>query len=63
MAIKRVQQRAREGGHWIPNDVIIRRFRAGLSNLENLYKPIVDQWALYDNSQEIPFLIARGGRS
>jgi hypothetical protein len=27
-----------------------RRFAAGLYNFERLYQPIVDAWALYDNS-------------
>lgn len=49
-AIMRVASRVAQGGHNIPTDVIIRRFGAGLYNLFNLYTPIVDYWALYDNS-------------
>jgi len=29
----------------------------GLSNLEILYKPLVDEWAVYDNSGEVPELL------
>ena len=43
-------KRVSQGGHNIPLDVIYRRYRAGLSNLFKLYKPVVDYWALYDNS-------------
>jgi predicted ABC-type ATPase len=57
LAIARVRQRVRAGGHDVPNPVILRRFVAGLHNLEVLYKPIVNEWALYDNSGSIPLLL------
>jgi predicted ABC-type ATPase len=56
-AIARVAQRVVQGGHDIPEDVIRRRFAAGRNNFETLYAPIVDAWALYDNSGAIPVLI------
>ncbi|MET0264776.1 MAG: zeta toxin family protein [Duganella sp.] len=56
-AIERVAQRVRQGGHHIPEDVIRRRFTAGQDNFEKLYAPLVDAWALYDNSGPIPVLI------
>lgn len=49
-AVKRVEKRVSEGGHNIPQDVIYRRYDNGLSNLFNLYMPVCDYWALYDNS-------------
>lgn len=49
-AVKRVAKRVSLGGHNIPTDVIYRRYNNGLSNLFNLYMPICDYWALYDNS-------------
>lgn len=63
LAIARVQQRVREGGHNIPSPIIHRRFTAGQRNFENLYKPIVDEWALYDNSGSEPLLIEEGVKS
>lgn len=56
-AISRVALRVRQGGHDIPEDVIRRRFAAGLRNFETIYKPEVDSWALYDNSGDEPTLI------
>lgn len=50
-AIARVTTRVSQGGHHIPDDVIIRRFHAGLANLPR-YIALVDQWAVYDN--EVP---------
>jgi predicted ABC-type ATPase len=60
LAVARVRQRVREGGHNIPERVIRRRFAGGLRNFETLYKPVVDEWALYDNSGGEPVLIKEG---
>lgn len=49
-AEKRVAKRVSLGGHNIPTDVIHRRYDNGLRNLFELYMPICDYWALYDNS-------------
>jgi predicted ABC-type ATPase len=60
LAVARVRQRVRSGGHNVPEPVIRRRFAAGLRNLEALYKPVVDEWALYDNSGPTPLLLKEG---
>lgn len=62
LALKRVQTRVTEGGHNIPEEAIIRRFKSGLENLFRLYIPIVDQWILVDNSGEKFEFIAEGSR-
>lgn len=59
-AVSRVWQRVQEGGHDVPEATIRRRFAAGLDNLERLYKPIVDAWAMYDNSRVAPLLLEQG---
>ena len=59
-AVKRVEQRVKEGGHSIPEDVIIRRYKKSLYNFENIYKHIVDEWAVYDNSGSEPMLVSEG---
>lgn len=56
-AIARVAQRVRQGGHNIPEATIRRRFTAGRNNFEQLYAPLVDDWALYDNSGVEPILL------
>lgn len=61
VAIARVAERVRQGGHAIPEPVIRRRFAAGLRNFETLYKPMVDAWALYDSSGPSPVLLASEG--
>lgn len=53
MAQMRVKTRVASGGHDIPKDVIHRRYWLGLDNLFRIFAPIVDQWSLYDNSNNI----------
>jgi predicted ABC-type ATPase len=60
-AITRVAQRVQEGGHNVPQNVIIRRYYTGLNNLFNLFMPIVDVWMLFDNSDMQKVMIATGG--
>jgi predicted ABC-type ATPase len=49
-AIARVAERVRQGGHHVPDDVIRRRFAAGMRNLDGVYKGVADSWLVYDNS-------------
>lgn len=58
MAISRVSQRVTQGGHNIPETTVLRRFHSGWYNFENIYKAIVDKWALYDGSKTPPELIS-----
>jgi predicted ABC-type ATPase len=59
LAIARVAERVRLGGHNVPEGVIRRRFAAGLRNLFGLYQDAVDTWQLYDNADiHRPGLIA-----
>ncbi len=62
VAISRVRQRVSVGGHDIPEAVIRRRFQAGWSNFENIYRELVDEWRIYDNSGPEPVLLSRGGK-
>ncbi len=49
-AIGRVAQRVKQGGHYIPDDTVRRRFSSGLDHFKRLYAPLVDAWTLYDNT-------------
>ena len=61
MAVARVAERVRLGGHDVPEPVIRRRYRRGLENFFRLYRPGADRWWLLDNSgAEGPRLIACG---
>lgn len=60
LAVARVRQRVKAGGHNVQEPVVRRRFAAGLRNFETIYQSIVDEWAIYDNSSKIPMLIEEG---
>ena len=61
LSVQRVAERVRRGGHHIPEDVIRRRYEAGLRNFFQIYVPLADRWRLYDNSElGQPVLVARG---
>lgn len=63
VAIERVHARAKQGGHDVPEDVIRRRYEAGLKNFHDVYRGLVDSWVLYDNSGERPVLLDAGGNN
>ncbi len=62
-AIDRVRRRVIQGGHHIPEDVIRRRFAAGIDNFRSVYTARVDSWVLFNNAGEAPVLIEMGGWS
>jgi len=60
LAVQRVQQRVAQGGHYVPENAIRRRFDRGRDNLHGIYRPIVDSWQEYDASQWPPVLVDQG---
>jgi len=60
LAIKRVQDRVRQGGHSVPEADIRRRFKRGIHNLFSVYRPLIDTWTLLDNSGPKPKRVASG---
>jgi len=58
LALSRIQDRVRRGGHSIPEPVVERRFERGIQNLFKIYRPLVDSWALFDNSGSFPHVVA-----
>ena len=66
--MKRVAQRVSQGGHHVAEEVIVRRYYAGLKNLLNCYLPLSDMAVIVNNSTEeskskLGNLIARKGVS
>jgi predicted ABC-type ATPase len=62
MAMVRVASRVQQGGHSVPDDVVDRRYHAGLRNLLRLYMPIVDAWMVFDNSRRDGYELIATGR-
>jgi len=58
IALGRVADRVRRGGHNVPGNIVRRRFNRGLPNLFNLYRPLLDLWVIFDNSTDHPVMIA-----
>ena len=52
-AINRVAARVKQGGHFVPDEVVKRRFSAGLRNFEGIYSNLVNEWSLYDTTNGI----------
>jgi predicted ABC-type ATPase len=50
-SIARVRRRVVAGGHDIPEEVIRRRFGRSLAYFENIYRPIVDEWYVWDSRE------------
>jgi predicted ABC-type ATPase len=57
VSIARVRRRVDAGGHGIPQQTVRRRFDKSLTYLEDIYKPIVDEWYIW-NSLEGTFVPA-----
>jgi predicted ABC-type ATPase len=61
LAVQRVAERVRSGGHDVPEGVVRRRYDAGLRNLFAIYLPLADSWQVFDNSRvRGPRLLASG---
>jgi predicted ABC-type ATPase len=60
VAIRRVHERVRKGGHSVPVTDIRRRYKRSLRNLVGHYLPLADEWTLFDNSGRQPRVVADG---
>ena len=60
VAINRVAHRVRHGGHFISDDVVVRRYYLGLKNLKNIFVPIVDTWMIYGFKDDDYIMICKG---
>jgi predicted ABC-type ATPase len=59
LALQRIASRVRQGGHDVPKSDVIRRFDRSSKNFHDLYRPLADAWAIYDNSGPAPQLLER----
>jgi predicted ABC-type ATPase len=60
LAIARVAQRVRSGGHFVPDVDIRRRYARSVRNFLELYRPIADWWEVMDNTDGDRVLLAAG---
>ena len=58
LALARVRERVSSGGHFVPEEVVRRRFARGLANLFHIYEPLLDTYLFFDNSESFHRLVA-----
>ena len=59
IAIARVHERVRAGGHDVPEATIRRRYKRGVQNFFGLYESLATSWSVYDHSlTNSPIVIA-----
>ncbi len=62
LAVHRVRERVRAGGHDVAEGIIRRRYGKGLKNFWSVYSPLAHAWSVYDNSGSTePVVIGSGG--
>jgi predicted ABC-type ATPase len=58
IALARIADRVRRGGHAVDENVVRRRYTKSISNFFYRYRPLGDYWAIFDNSTDSPSMIA-----
>ena len=57
IAFERVQERVKHGGHFIPYDILERRYYRGLKNFFEHYMPL-GNWRILNNTTDFPEVVA-----
>ena len=57
--IARIAARVKNGGHFIPDDDVRRRYSRSKLNFLKMYAPIVDYWTLFYNGESQMDMVAR----
>jgi predicted ABC-type ATPase len=55
--IRRIAKRVKMGGHNIPKDVVLRRYPRCFENFWLLFRPLCDNWFVFDNTGDGPRLV------
>jgi predicted ABC-type ATPase len=64
LAVARVAQRVRQGGHDVPEATVRQRYQRSLWNFFELYRPLVHAWRMYDTTVTgLPELVAEGNET
>lgn len=63
LALSRIADRVRKGGHDVPPETVRRRYNRGLVNFFQLYRPLANTWTLCDNSRRELVVVAQGTSS
>ena len=63
LALARVEDRVRKGGHNIPEKDVKRRFNRGIWNFFHIYRELFDTWTVFDNSTTDAEIIVKSERN
>ena len=58
--IERIAERAKKGGHFVPDEDVKRRLTRGKENFWRIYKDLADSWSLFYNMNDDFKKIAAG---
>ncbi len=58
LSLNRIAMRVAQGGHNVPRADVLRRFGRGWKNFEELYRPLADEWTVFDASGPQPVLLS-----
>jgi predicted ABC-type ATPase/ribosomal protein S18 acetylase RimI-like enzyme len=50
LAVARVAERVRKGGHHVPEETILRRYRRSIQNFFRRYRALATTWEVYNNT-------------
>lgn len=60
LAVARVAERVRRGGHAVAEDIVRRRYERSLANFFDIYSRFADSWLMVNNSvRPRPHLVAK----
>ena len=57
LALRRIAQRVKMGGHSVPEEDVRRRFDRSLSHFAEIYALLADLWTVWDNRPQPPRLL------
>lgn len=63
ISIARIAERVKNGGHFVPDADVLRRFSRGKQNFWRIYKNLADSWSLFYNSESSFIQIAIGEKN
>ena len=58
LAVQRVRQRVKKGGHPVPESDIRRRYQRSIDHFVGDYFPLADRWFIWDNRSSDSILLA-----
>ena len=62
VCINRIKERVLKGGHYVPDEDVIRRYYRSKKNFWTVYKQLADKWSLVYNSEKQFIEIVKGSK-